>query len=84
MDLDGGVAIRIESPGLDAIRDDLAAEFRGLLTSQDAGPWTPHVTIQNKVGTREARHFAAAADFGAAFAKAFAHHAAGKAFQPLA
>ena len=55
MDLDGGVAIRIESPGLDAIRDDLAAEFRGLLTSQDAGRWTPHVTIQNKAVPRTAR-----------------------------
>lgn len=55
MDLDGGVALRIESPGLEAIRDQLADEFRGLLTAQDIGRWTAHVTIQNKVEPRIAR-----------------------------
>jgi hypothetical protein len=55
MDLDTGVALRVESAGLTAIRDDLAAEFRGLLTAQDQGPWTPHVTIQNKVQPDVAR-----------------------------
>ncbi|WP_271298831.1 2'-5' RNA ligase family protein [Sphingomonas sp. CV7422] len=44
-----GVAYRIESPELVAIRRELADAFSGLLTPQDAGGWRPHVTIQNKV-----------------------------------
>jgi len=55
MDMDSGVALRVDSPGLAEIRDELAEEFRGLLTMQDTGPWTPHVTIQNKAEPREAR-----------------------------
>ena len=56
MDLDSGVALRVTSPGLERIREELAAEFHGLLTSQDEGRWTPHVTIQNKVEPRVARN----------------------------
>ena len=55
MDLDRGVALRIASPDLEGIRGELAAEFRGLLTAQDQGRWTPHVTIQNKVEPGETR-----------------------------
>ena len=55
MDLDRGVALRVRSEGLEEIRDQLADEFHGLLTSQDVGRWTPHVTIQNKVEPRAAR-----------------------------
>ena len=44
-----GVAYRIESTGLLAIRADLADAFAGLLTPQDQSGWRPHVTIQNKV-----------------------------------
>ncbi|PKP93083.1 MAG: hypothetical protein CVT77_06640 [Alphaproteobacteria bacterium HGW-Alphaproteobacteria-16] len=44
-----GVAVRIDSPGLTAIRRDLVDAFAGVLTPQDAGGWRPHVTIQNKV-----------------------------------
>lgn len=55
LDLDSGVALRIHSPALEAIREDLAREFRGLLSAQDQGHWTPHVTIQNKVEPRVAR-----------------------------
>lgn len=55
MDLDSGVAIRVDSEELEQVRDDLTGEFRGLLTAQDLGPWTPHVTIQNKVEPRVAR-----------------------------
>lgn len=55
MDLDSGVALRVVSPELEQVRDDLASEFRGLLTPQDLGRWTPHVTIQNKVEPRVAR-----------------------------
>lgn len=49
MSLGRGVAYRIESPDLVAIRRELADAFAGLLTPQDAGGWRPHVTIQNKV-----------------------------------
>ena len=55
MDLDSGVALRVHSPDLEDIREQLAEEFHGLLTSQDLGRWTPHVTVQNKVEPRVAR-----------------------------
>ena len=55
MDLGGGVAFRIVSPGLDLIRVELADAFHGSLGAQDSGGWRPHVTIQNKVPPREAR-----------------------------
>jgi 2'-5' RNA ligase len=55
MDLDSGVALRVHSPELEAIRDQLAADLHGLLTSQDSGPWTAHITIQNKVDPKLAR-----------------------------
>ena len=54
MNLGGGVAYRIVSDDLDRIREDLAADFHGLLSAQDSGGWRPHVTIQNKVKEREA------------------------------
>jgi len=44
-----GVAYRIDSEELAAIRARLAAAFAGLLTPQDAGGWRAHVTVQNKV-----------------------------------
>lgn len=49
MHLGRGVAYRIESPELTAIRERLSAAFASLLMPQDAGNWRPHVTIQNKV-----------------------------------
>lgn len=55
LDLDSGVALRVSSPELEHLRRELADEFHGLLTSQDAGPWTPHVTIQNKAEPKAAR-----------------------------
>lgn len=55
MDLGGGVAFRIVSDDLDAVRAELADAFRGSLTQQDAYGWRPHVTIQNKVPVKEAR-----------------------------
>lgn len=45
----------MRSEALEDIRADLADAFSGLLTPQDAAPWRPHVTIQNKVHPREAR-----------------------------
>jgi 2'-5' RNA ligase len=55
MDLGEGTALRVESPTLEAIRDDLAEAFHGLLMPQDQAAWRPHVTIQNKVDRREAK-----------------------------
>ena len=55
IDLDGGVAFRIVSDELDALRSELAHDLHGLLGAQDAGGWRPHVTIQNKVEPRVAR-----------------------------
>lgn len=49
-----GVAIRIRSPELAAIRYELAGAFSPILTSQDMAPWRPHVTIQNKVRPADA------------------------------
>lgn len=55
MDLGEGTAFRVESPALEAIREELAGAFHGLLMPQDLAPWRPHVTIQNKVEPRLAR-----------------------------
>ncbi len=49
MSLGRGVAFRIDSPELVAIRRHLCEAFAGLLTPQDAGGWRAHVTVQNKV-----------------------------------
>jgi len=55
MDLGRGTALRIDSPGLEDIRERLADAFRGLLVPQDRAGWRPHVTIQNKVEPVEAK-----------------------------
>ena len=55
MNLGSGVAFRVVSDELDAIRANLADHFHGALTAQDAHGWRPHVTIQNKVGSSVAR-----------------------------
>jgi len=55
LDLGGGVALRVVSDDLDALRSELAHDLHGLLSAQDAGGWRPHVTIQNKVEPRLAR-----------------------------
>ena len=49
------MAIRIASPALEAMRDELSDAFAGLLMPQDTAAWQPHVTIQNKVSATEAR-----------------------------
>jgi hypothetical protein len=64
MDLGGGVAFRIVSEDLDAIREDLADAFHGMLGAQDQGGWRPHITIQNKVAVREARRLIEALEAG--------------------
>lgn len=55
IDLEEGAALRVSSPGLEAARDELAGQFRGLLSAQDRGPWTAHVTIQNKAEPKAVR-----------------------------
>ena len=55
MDLGGGVAFRIVSDELDAVRDEIAERLGGLLTAQDRAGWSAHVTVQNKVAPRVAR-----------------------------
>ena len=50
-----GVAFRIESPDLLAIRARIADRFHGMLTAQDRGTPRLHVTVQNKVTPAAAR-----------------------------
>jgi len=47
-----GVAVRVESAPLLAVRAELAARFEPWLTPQDRQPFSAHVTVQNK-GTPE-------------------------------
>jgi 2'-5' RNA ligase len=49
MFLGRGVALRVHSDALVALRADLAEAFQSVLTPQDRAGWRPHVTIQNKV-----------------------------------
>jgi hypothetical protein len=55
IDLGGGVAFRVVSDELDALRGALAHDLHGLLSAQDASGWRPHVTIQNKVNAKAAK-----------------------------
>lgn len=50
-----GVAFSIEAPALQALRRELATEWREWLTPQDEQRFQPHITVQNKVGPREAQ-----------------------------
>jgi hypothetical protein len=49
MMLGRGVAYRVDSAELLAIRDELAEEFHGLLIPQDQARPRLHITVQNKV-----------------------------------
>jgi hypothetical protein len=55
MNLSSGVAFRVVSEELQAIREAIADHFHGLLCAPDAAGWRPHITIQNKVAPKEAR-----------------------------
>lgn len=57
--LGGGVAFRIDSPDLLAIRARIADRFHGLLTVQDQAVPRLHVTVQNKVTPAAARELLA-------------------------
>lgn len=55
MSLGGGTAIKLASPELLSVRDEIADHFRGMLTQQDQHRPRLHVTIQNKVTSKEAK-----------------------------
>ncbi|MCW1403468.1 2'-5' RNA ligase family protein [Novosphingobium sp. MW5] len=55
MDLGGGTALRIESPAMSALREEIADHFHGTLTAQDSQPKRLHITIQNKVDRAAAK-----------------------------
>ncbi len=55
INLGGGVAYRINSKALEVMRNQLSDHFAGSLTAQDGQGWRPHVTIQNKVPSAQAK-----------------------------
>lgn len=55
MSLGRGVAYRLASAELGAIHANLASHFADGLTPQDAQPFRPHITVQNKVSAETAR-----------------------------
>lgn len=55
MSLGSGTALRIVSPGLEAMRDGFASRLHGLLTAQDQAAPRLHVTVQNKVSSKSAK-----------------------------
>ena len=55
-----GVALRVESPALMALREELADAFAGLLTPQDQARPRLHITVQNKVAPDAAKALALA------------------------
>lgn len=59
MNLGTGVADRIVSDDLEAIRADISDHCHGLLGAKDSGGWRPHVTVQNKVQPSAARQLLA-------------------------
>ncbi|WP_017670257.1 2'-5' RNA ligase family protein [Blastomonas sp. AAP53] len=65
MHMGRGVAYRVHSPGMMAIREMMAEGLHGLLTAQDQGVPRLHITVQNKVEPAEAR--ALYADLAAGF-----------------
>lgn len=65
MTLGRGVAYRIESPALLAVRDEIADALAPMLTAQDQGRPRLHITVQNKVvsAVAKALHAELAAGF---------------------
>ena len=50
-----GVAFTLRAPAADRFRRALLDAVAMRLTAQDSAPWSPHVTVQNKVPADEAR-----------------------------
>ncbi|WP_340264241.1 2'-5' RNA ligase family protein [Sphingobium mellinum] len=65
MPLGHGVAYRVDSDALIAIREELSAAFAGLLVPQDEARPRLHITVSNKIDPQSARALASAlrADF---------------------
>ncbi len=59
-----GVALKLRSPELDAVRGELADGWSTLLIPQDRAGFQPHVTIQNKVTPAAAKATLAALEAG--------------------
>lgn len=55
MNLGRGTALKLASPALLALRDEMAEHFGGMLTAQDSHRPRLHITVQNKVSPAEAR-----------------------------
>lgn len=55
MSLGRGVAYRLRSDALAAVHAELRSGWAAHLTPQDAQPFRPHVTVQNKVSPEVAR-----------------------------
>ena len=55
MKLGKGTALQLNSPGMLALRDDIARRFHGLLTPQDQHRPRLHITVQNKVSIESAK-----------------------------
>ena len=60
MSLGRGTALRLSSPGMLDLREELADRFPGLLTPQDEHRPRLHVTVQNKVRPEQAKALQAA------------------------
>ena len=55
MSLGGGTALKLESPAMLDLRARIADRFHGMLTQQDQHRPRLHVTVQNKVTSKEAK-----------------------------
>lgn len=55
MSLGGGTALKLQSPDMLALRARIAERFHGMLTGQDQHMPRLHVTVQNKVSSKEAK-----------------------------
>lgn len=55
MSLGGGTALKLTSPDMLTLRDQIADRFHGLLTQQDQHRPRLRVTVQNKVTAKEAK-----------------------------
>jgi 2'-5' RNA ligase len=53
--LEKGVAVRLRTPLLEDFRAELAAGWDTLLIPQDRAGFQPHVTVQNKVASADAK-----------------------------
>lgn len=55
LSLGRGTALKVESPAMLALRDDIAGHFHGMLTAQDSHRPRLHITVQNKVSAIAAK-----------------------------